>query len=79
MDLGAIRRRDSRHQHNPHLRQTVNNLEKAIDGFRLNPIEAMNKLQDAGVVSDNAVWASDVADKDCPTAVDYLMNEKLKV
>lgn len=39
----------------------------------------MNKLQDAGVVSDNAVWASDVADKDCPTAVDYLMNEKLKV
>ena len=57
----------------------MNNLEKAIAGFRLDPVEAMNKLQDAGVVSDNAVLASDVAVENCSTAVDFLMNEKLKV
>ena len=56
----------------------MNNLEKAIAGFRLDPVDAMNRLQDAGVVSDNSVHACDVAPSDCGRAVDFLMNEKLK-
>jgi len=56
----------------------MNNLEKAIAGFRLDPVDAMNRLQDAGVVSDNAIHACDVAPGDCGRAVDFLMNEKLK-
>ena len=34
--------------------------------------KAMNALTDNGIVSDNAVWARDVEETDCPAAVAWL-------
>lgn len=36
------------------------------------PTSAMNELQGAGLVSDNAAWPADVDDADCPKAVLFL-------
>lgn len=34
----------------------------------------MNRLQEAGIVSDEAIHASDVADSDCEKAIRFLEN-----
>lgn len=38
----------------------------------LNEREAMNALQECGIVSDNCVTAADVADADFPAAREFL-------
>ncbi len=35
-------------------------------------VVVMNELQDAGLVSDNAVWAREVSDGDGDRAVEYM-------
>ena len=37
--------------------------------------DAMNTLQDQAIISDNAVWARDVANMDCFRAVKFLLLE----
>lgn len=53
----------------------MNALEEYLAASRLDPIAAMNQLQDAGIISDNCVSAGDVADGekgDCLRAVKWL-------
>lgn len=50
----------------------MNDLEKYLLSKRISPVEAMNRLQDFGIVSDNAVWPADVADVDCERAIKFL-------
>lgn len=54
----------------------MNALEIYLEQNGLDRIQAMNHLQQFGVVSDNAVFASDVTDADCKRAVVWLwLNE----
>jgi hypothetical protein len=43
-----------------------------IRAYRLKPSEVMDRLQDAGIVSDNCVTVADVAEADQTKAVDWL-------
>jgi hypothetical protein len=43
-----------------------------IRAHRLKPSEVMDRLQDAGIVSDNCVTVADVAEGDQTKAVDWL-------
>lgn len=52
---------------------TMNALEKFIIERKLNPVEAMNHLQDVGLISDHAITAADVAHVDVFPARDYLV------
>lgn len=38
----------------------------------LSEVEGMNKLQDAGIISDNAVYAKDVAASNIPKAIAFI-------
>lgn len=50
----------------------MNPLESYLKTNNLDPMTTMNRLQDAGIVSDNCVTPRDVAEADCGRAVDYL-------
>lgn len=50
----------------------MNPLEQYLLRNNLDPIQAMNSLQSAGIISDNAVMAADVAEADVYRAIDYL-------
>ncbi len=50
----------------------MNSLENHIRSKSLNEIEAMNALQDAGIVSDLCVLACDVAEIYCTAAIAFL-------
>lgn len=43
----------------------MNSLELYIQKHGLDPVATMNRLTDAGIISDNCVNASDVASIDC--------------
>ncbi len=47
-------------------------LEQFLASTELDPTQAMNALQECGIVSDNAVTAADVADADFPAAREFL-------
>ncbi len=49
-----------------------NALVKFIGGNRLCEIESMNRLQDAGIVSDNAVMAADVGQANLADSIAFL-------
>jgi len=49
-------------------------LEKWLFDNGFDDVKAMNHLQGAGIVSDNAISAGDVADVDCPKAVAYILH-----
>jgi hypothetical protein len=49
-----------------------NLLQAAISLFELDEVETMNKLQDHGLISDNAISAADVPDCDARRAVEIL-------
>jgi len=55
----------------------MNSLEQHLRAKKLNEIEAMNALQDAGIVSDLAVFACDVAECDCTSAIAFLTFAKI--
>jgi len=44
----------------------------------LTEIEAMNMLQDRGIISDLCVWIEDVANEDVDRAISFLTNETTK-
>lgn len=48
-----------------------------IRAHRLKPSDVMNRLQDAGIVSDNCVTVADVADGDQTAAVEWLTQNAL--
>lgn len=50
----------------------ANDLTDYIAATGINEIDAMNLLQGDGVISDNCIWVSDVANADCEKAVEYL-------
>lgn len=50
----------------------MNLLEQYLIMAKLDPIDAMNQLQDAGIISDNCVWPQDVATGDCVKAIQFL-------
>jgi hypothetical protein len=50
----------------------MNSLEKFVSQSELDPIQAMNDLQDAGIISDNCVSAQDVSNADCLRAIEFL-------
>lgn len=52
----------------------MNLLEQFLATQKINETEAMNYLQDHGIVSDNCVWAKDVADVDCERACKVLVS-----
>jgi hypothetical protein len=49
-------------------------LGQFIQRNKLDGIECMNRLQDAAIVSDNAVLGADVAEADGARAVEFLTN-----
>jgi hypothetical protein len=49
-----------------------NSLENFIEKNGMNPEKAMNVLQRAGIVSDNAIFAGDVAEADFTAAKKFL-------
>lgn len=50
----------------------MNELEKFLAGSRITWQEAMNLLQQEGIVSDNCDGPADVAVADCRPAVEFL-------
>ncbi len=50
----------------------MNALEQYILDHHLDPLLAMNLLQEHGIVSDNAIWAGDVAAADHAAAIAFL-------
>ena len=50
-------------------------LVKAVLACRLSENDALNLLQDRGVVSDLCLKLADVAEQDCPRAVGVLLLE----
>lgn len=50
----------------------MNSLQDYLAGVGADEAKAMDALQDAGIISDNCVWARDVAEADCPAAVEFL-------
>ena len=56
----------------------MNDLERLIKYGKLNTADAMNRLQAAGIISDNAIFPADVAAADIPAAVEFLLDEILK-
>ncbi|MES2367015.1 MAG: hypothetical protein V4563_14160 [Pseudomonadota bacterium] len=55
----------------------MNALEYYLMTSGMNDTAAMNKLQDAGVISDNCVHVSEVAYSDCEKAVAYLKKREV--
>lgn len=53
-------------------------LLKVMHDCGLSEAQGMNKLQEAGVISDLCVWVADVAESDVPNAVNYLKNQHEK-
>lgn len=47
-------------------------LEQFLASTNMDPTQAMNALQECGIVSDNAITAADVADADFIKARDFL-------
>ena len=57
----------------------MNSLECHLDHWsstRAQIVEAMDWLQDRGIISDNAIWPHDVAELDARRAVDELRKRK---
>lgn len=52
--------------------QRMNALEDFIQRENLDETEAMNELQENGIISDHAVHACDVPARDATPAVEYL-------
>jgi len=50
----------------------MNLLEQYIDKYALDEIETLNRLTEAGLISDNCVLACDVAESDCLKAIEWL-------
>jgi hypothetical protein len=50
----------------------MNALETFLDASFLDEVEAMNRLQEHGIISDNCILAADVADADCEAAITFL-------
>lgn len=50
----------------------MNELERWIKDSKVDPIQSMNRLQDNGIISDNCIYAEDVADVDCESAIKFL-------
>lgn len=59
----------------------MNVLERYLETMQktrgINPIDAMNRLQDAGIVSDNCITAADVPDSEAPKAIEFLRRPTL--
>lgn len=55
----------------------ANQLENFVSNNRIDPVETMNRLQGAGVVSDLCVTLADVAPADCAAAVAWLLKNQL--
>lgn len=51
---------------------TIEHLVILIDQLGLTETEAMNALQDSGIISDNCVWLPDIADADIQNAAEWL-------
>ena len=57
----------------------ANKIENFLANNRLDPIDAMNRLQSAGIVADNCVHAADVAKVDAERAVAWLLKNQLAI
>ncbi len=53
----------------------MNALEAFLTESGMDETKAMNQLQDAAMISDNCIWACDVANVDCLRAVKFLLME----
>lgn len=56
----------------------MNSLELYIRDNKLDPQEAMMRLRDAGLISDNAAGPDEVAGLDCFIACNHLERDKKK-
>lgn len=50
----------------------MNSLELYISEHDLNSVDTLNRLQDAGIISDHAVLAEDVNETDAARAIAFL-------
>ena len=50
----------------------MSTLEKYVQKHLLDPVKVMNALAEAGIISDNCIAISDVADADCARAIEWL-------
>ena len=53
----------------------MNSLARFILDNHLDETKAMNFLQGEGLISDLCVWSKDVAEVDCPRAIEALKKE----
>lgn len=56
----------------------MTSLEHHIASLGLDPCEVMDALQDAGIISDNAIHARDVANTDQWRAIVFINNQPKK-
>lgn len=56
----------------------MNSLERYITDNKLDPHEAMMRLRDAGLISDNAAGPDEVAGLDCFIACNHLERDRPK-
>jgi hypothetical protein len=56
---------------------TVNSLESFLYCYKLNSVEAMNILQDEGIISDLCATPADVAEADIPKAIAFLKDNEV--
>jgi len=56
----------------------MNSLELHLREKKLNEIDSMNALQEAGIISDLCVFACDVAESDCTAAIAFLAFRGMK-
>ena len=57
----------------------MNDLERLIKYGKMDTADAMNRLQGAGIISDNAIFPADVAAADIPAAVEFILDAILKI
>ena len=50
----------------------MSTLAQFILDQRIDPVKAMNTLQNFAVISDNCVGPEDVAEADCPRAIQFI-------
>lgn len=55
---------------------TIADLRKCAADCNLSEAEAMNILQDMGVISDLPIWFKDVSETDIPKAVAFLYENR---
>ena len=59
----------------PLFNMTIDQLQSLVSDLKLSEIDAMNMLQNHGIISDNCIMLSDIANDDIERAAEFLSLE----